>query len=207
MLVAVCDDDRTITDYIKLLIDTEFRDIIQTKIYDSASDLESSILKNEIPDAIIIDICIKNENGLEMLKRVREHIPTTPVIFITGYLEYCSDIFIDKNKLFYHINKILKYLTLNKPLSIKISVNRQNIIIDKSKILYLESHERKVTYYTATDKYEEYIKLDNAMIKLDNSFLRCQIVISDGTKIPVSRSYYDNVKKMIFKHKASKIGL
>ena len=148
MLVAVCDDDRTITDYIKLLIDTEFRDIIQTKIYDSASDLESSILKNEIPDAIIIDICIKNENGLEMLKRVREHIPTTPVIFITGYLEYCSDIFIDfnpwglitkpidKNKLFYHINKILKYLTLNKPLSIKISVNRQNIIIDKSKILY-----------------------------------------------------------------------
>ena len=67
MLVAVCDDDRTITDYIKLLIDTEFRDIIQTKIYHSASDLESSILKNEIPDAIIIDICIKNENGLEML--------------------------------------------------------------------------------------------------------------------------------------------
>ena len=65
MLVAVCDDDRTITDYIKLLIDTEFRDIIQTKIYDSASDLESSILKNEIPDAIIIDICIKNENGLK----------------------------------------------------------------------------------------------------------------------------------------------
>ena len=109
-------------------------------------------------------------------------------------------------------------------MSIKISVNRQNIIIDKSKILYLESHERKVTYYTATDKYEEYIKLDNAMIKLDNSFLRChksyadnlkyavdllkyKIVISDGTKIPVSRSYYDNVKKMIFKHKASKIGL
>lgn len=236
MLVAVCDYDRTITDYIKLLIDTEFRDIIQTKIYDSASDLESSILKNEIPDAIIIDICIKNENGLEMLKRVREHIPTTPVIFITGYLEYCSDIFIDfnpwglitkpidKNKLCYHINKILKYYNFNKPLSIKISVNRQNIIIDKSKILYLESHERKVTYYTAADKYEEYIKLDNAMIKLDNSFLRChksyavnltyavdllkyKIVMSDGTKVPVSRNYYDNVKKMIFKHKASKIGL
>ena len=58
MLVAVCDDDRTITDYIKLLIDTEFRDIIQTKIYDSASDLESSILKNEIPDAIIIDLSL-----------------------------------------------------------------------------------------------------------------------------------------------------
>ena len=35
MLVVVCDDDRTITDYIKLLIGTEFRDIIQTKIYDS----------------------------------------------------------------------------------------------------------------------------------------------------------------------------
>lgn len=62
------------------------------------------------------------------------------------------------------------------------------------------------------------------MIKLDNSFLRChksyavnlkyavdllkyKIVMSDGTKVPVSRNYYDNVKKMIFKHKASKIGL
>ena len=95
--MAVCDDDRTITDYIKLLIDTEFGTNIQTKIYNSVDDLESSILKNEIPDAIIMDICIKNENGLEMLKRVRKHIPTTPVIFITGYLEYCQDIFIDFN--------------------------------------------------------------------------------------------------------------
>ena len=95
MLIAVCDDDRTITDYIKLLIDTEFGTNIQTKIYNSVDDLESSILKNEIPDAIIMDICIKNENGLEMLQRVRKHIPTTPVIFITGHLEYCQDIFIE----------------------------------------------------------------------------------------------------------------
>ena len=160
MLMAVCDDDRTITDYIKLLIDTEFGTNIQTKIYNSVDDLESSILKNEIPDAIIMDICIKNENGLEMLKRVRKHIPTTPVIFITGYLEYCQDIFIDfnpwglitkpidKNKLCYHINKILKYYNFNKPLSIKISVNRQNRPHYKSSKRSRKSNLGRHNYHT-----------------------------------------------------------
>lgn len=61
------------------------------------------------------------------------------------------------------------------------------------------------------------------MIKLDNSFLRChksyavnlkyavdllkyKIVMSDGTKVPVSRNYYDNVKKWFLSIKLQKSG-
>lgn len=131
---------------------------------------------------------------------------------------------IDKQKLFFYIDKINSYYNTNKQLTVKISTYGQTISIDKNNIIFLESHERKVMYHTNSQKYEEYIKLDNAMNKLDNSFLRCHksyavnlkyvsdfsksnILLINNKSIPVSRSHYDNVKKLIYEYNASKIGL
>ena len=236
MVIAVCDDDKKITDYIGSVINKKFGNQILIKSYNFLNDLETSIFKNEIPDAIIMDICVEKDNGIEMLRKIREQILTVPVIFITGYTEYCQDIFIDfnpwglltkpidKDKLFYYIDKIINYYKFSKPSSVKISINGQDTFIDKSRIIYLESHKRKVTYHTDSENYEEYIKLDDAMKKFDSCFIRChkgyavnfkyifklfksEIVLTTGEKIPVSRSHYENVKKLIFEHKASTIGL
>lgn len=236
MIIAICDDDKKITDYIESSINSEFGKQIHTKSFNVLKDLENAILKNEIPDTIIMDICVKEENGIDTLRKIRKYIPNIPVIFITGYTEYCQDIFIDFNPwglltkpidnkvLFYYINKIINQFNLGKPSLIKISVQGQNISIDKSKIIYLESRERKVTYHTVTDNYEEYIKLDVAMNKLDNSFLRChksytvnlkyaaklsksKIILTNGESIPVSRSHCENAKKRFFDYKALKMGL
>ena len=90
MVIAVCDDDKKITDYIGSVINKKFGNQILIKSYNFLNDLETSIFKNEIPDAIIMDICVKKDNGIEMLRKIREQILTVPVIFITGYTEYCQ---------------------------------------------------------------------------------------------------------------------
>lgn len=236
MIIAVCDDDKIITSHISYLIRAKFLSIVETRCFNSLEGFKTSVLNKEIPDAIIMDICVNNGNGILMLREMRELIPKIPVVFITGYTEYSQDIFIDfvpfglltkpidSDKLYYYINKIIDYYKINRSSFVKLSVNGQNILIDKNEILYLESHERKVTYHTVSDKFEEYIKLDNAMQKIDDNFLRChksyavnlkyatdfsksKITLSSGDQIPISRSQYDKVKKVFFEHMASKIGL
>ena len=236
MLVMICDDDINIANYIKSLIESNYKENIKIKTYSTVKELENSIFNKETPNAIILDICVESNNGIESAKNIRKYIPNTPVIFLTGYIEYCQDIFInfnpfglltkpiDKQKLFFYIDKINSYYNTNKQLTVKISTYGQTISIDKNNIIFLESHERKVMYHTNSQKYEEYIKLDNAMNKLDNSFLRCHksyavnlkyvsdfsksnILLINNKSIPVSRSHYDNVKKLIYEYNASKIGL
>ena len=85
MIIAICDDDKKITDYIESSINSEFGKQIQTKSFNVLKDLENAILKNEIPDTIIMDICVKEENGIDTLRKIRKYIPNIPVIFITGY--------------------------------------------------------------------------------------------------------------------------
>lgn len=232
----ICDDDINIANYIKSLIEKNYDENIKVNTYNTVDKLEHSIFNKEIPNAIIMDICVKKSNGIDALKKVRKYIPRTPVIFITGYTEYCQDIFIDFNpfglltkpidsqKLYFYIDKIISQYKSDQPLNVEISANGQKINIDKNDIIFLESKERKVIYHTKLEKYEEYIKLDNAMNKLDNSFLRCHksyavnlkyvsdfsksnILLINNKSIPVSRSHYDNVKKLIYEYNASKIGL
>ncbi len=143
MVIAVCDDDKKITDYIGSVINKKFGNQILIKSYNFLNDLETSIFKNEIPDAIIMDICVKKDNGIEMLRKIREQILTVPVIFITGYTEYCQDIFIDfnpwglltkpidKDKLFYYIDKIINYYKFSKPSLSKFQLTDKTLLLTK----------------------------------------------------------------------------
>ena len=236
MLVMICDDDINIANYIKSLIEKNYDENIKVNTYNTVDELEHSIFNKEIPNAIIMDICVEKSNGIDALKKVRKYIPRTPVIFITGYTEYCQDIFIDFNpfglltkpidsqKLYFYIDKIISQYKSDQPLNVEISANGQKINIDKNDIIFLESKERKVIYHTKIEEFQAYLKLDNAMNKIDNSFLRChksyavnlkyisdfskcKISLTNGNYIPVSRSYYEKVKRQIFEYKASKIGL
>ncbi len=235
MLFAVCDDDSKITDYIKNKLDYITDVKIETILFHSLSEMTGSICKNKIPDAIFMDICVGKENGIDALKNLSHQIFNTPVIFITGYPEFCQDIFIDfkpwglltkpidDHKLLYYINKLV-YSYRNENSSVTITSNGRKSKIMCNDIFFLESHERKVIYNTTKGNFEEYIKLDKAIEKLKTDFLKChksfavnlkyvkdfsklKILLSNGEEIPISRSQYENVRKTIFEYNAKKIGL
>lgn len=235
MLFAVCDDDNNITGYIKNKLDS-IKDVkTETVVYNSVSELTDAILDNNTPDAIFMDICVGKYNGIDELKKIKHKLINTPVIFITGYPEFCQDIFIDfkpwglltkpidDEKFMYYVNKII-YSQHNKDFEINITSNGRKTKILCKDILFIESRERKVIYNTTNGLFEEYIKLDKAMQKLSNNFLRIhksyavnlkyikdfsksRILLITGSELPISRSHCDDVKKTIFEYKSQILGI
>ena len=44
-------------------------------------------LKYEVPDVVISDIRMPGMNGIELLEKLKQHSPSTPVIIMTAYSE------------------------------------------------------------------------------------------------------------------------
>ena len=65
MLVMICDDDINIANYIKSLIESNYKENIKIKTYCTVKELENSIFNKETPNAIILDICVESNNGIE----------------------------------------------------------------------------------------------------------------------------------------------
>jgi DNA-binding NtrC family response regulator len=50
------------------------------------------VVKNQHPQLVVSDIHMPNRNGLLLLQDIRQLNPTLPVILITGYISYKSDL-------------------------------------------------------------------------------------------------------------------
>lgn len=79
---------------------TRFRKLLEEVIGgcrivgEAANGLEAlNWLKTQIVDVVITDIRMKDMNGIELLKRLREQYPSMPVVIVSGYgdFEYAKD--------------------------------------------------------------------------------------------------------------------
>jgi len=79
--VVVVDDDEAILRMVELcLADDGYR---VTKCSDGRSLLE--VLESRLPDAVILDLHLPGEDGLTILRRIREEIQELPIIISTAY--------------------------------------------------------------------------------------------------------------------------
>lgn len=236
MLFFICDDNSDINSFIRDKIYERYGKAVDTVLFTDANVLTEYITNEKTPDAIIMDICVANVNGITSLKGIKNKIKNTPVIFITGYMEYCQDIFfdfnpwglltkpIDEEKLYYHIDNLVAQYK-RKHLKINITFAGERISANLSDIVYVESRGRKTIYHFSDNKIlQEYIKLDDAFEKLKTGFLRChksysvnieyiknisdtEIILQTGDSVPISRSYKDKARRAYFEYSAAEIGL
>lgn len=89
MLMTICDDDRFITEYIKNITQTHFPQI-DVVTFQSARKMTEYIIKENIPDIIISDICVGKEDGIDELKQISDRIRHTRLIFFTGFFPTLS---------------------------------------------------------------------------------------------------------------------
>lgn len=94
MNIAICDDDYQLCMYLKKLIINKYNNFVSVHIFNSTQDMIKNIENKQLPNAILMDICVGNDNGINSLKEISKLVKNIPVIFITGYTEYCQDIFI-----------------------------------------------------------------------------------------------------------------
>lgn len=179
--IAVVDDDKSVCDQIKSLIERYCYNIeceFEINIYYSCEDLIGQYLQGNRYDLLLLDIEFnalgsQNMSGIELGIKLRSIFDNynTCIVYVTSFKEYAIDAI-----------KIRPYDYIQKPVSKeKIASLLDSFIADSksgkmlfefstsksanqvmvSNIRYLESRGRKIIIHTVTKEYEFYGKLSD----------------------------------------------
>lgn len=215
--IFVCDDDINITEFLKFFIMKHFGDESKVVTMNRCQELIGMVEMNEhVPDVLIMDINLKDGNGIDTVKHLQKLYPKLKVIYLTGIINYATAIFetnpsyfllkpINENTLCDAITKVKKEIEQDKSDSIVIKTNGSEVILYRRDIMYIESQGRKLILYMSDGKRNEiYEKMDIFQNQLGGSFIRShksflinmkyiiertnkEFYLSDGKVLPISK--------------------
>ncbi len=222
--IFVCDDDINITEFLKFFIMKHFGEEYKVTTLNRCQDLIRMIeMKERVPDILIMDINLKDGNGIDTVKRLQERHPKMKVIYLTGIINYATAIFetnpayflvkpINENHLSSAIEKVSREIEFDKSDSIVIKANGSEIILYRRDILYVESQGRKLILYMIDGtRHEIYEKMDVIQEHLGRAFVRShksflihmkyivertnkEFFLTDGKVLPISKSNLKDAK-------------
>ncbi len=225
MRIAVCDDEelfriefKSVLD--KVLINAEY----DIDTFPSGSSLYESFLKNPF-DLVFLDIEMPGIDGITLAKRLRAVSENVQIVFLTSHIEYALEGYevnalrylvkpVDMNKL----SEVLKYIQDKKNNSRQIMIKQEgeDIVIDISDIIYMESMDKNVRIVTSKSEYITRYNISDYEEELKNSgFLRIHrgylislskvkkivkndVVMDGDISLPVSRSNIKTLKDALY---------
>jgi two-component system, NtrC family, response regulator PilR len=99
--VLIVDDERSMRDFLKILLEKEGHEV--TTASSGASALDA--LDKHTVDVIVSDIRMPGMTGIELLETVKEHSPEMPIILITAFASPDDAVLAMKNGAFDYISK------------------------------------------------------------------------------------------------------
>lgn len=165
--IAVCDDEIRMTSYIEsLLLDCsrEFDISVDVDIFYTGKALLEYIENNNKYDMLYLDIYLRNENGVEIARKIRMIDKKLIIIFVTNYEGFAKEAF-----------EVDAYRFISKPISK--SIFKKYFISAKDRIMkkpeFFQFHYNKVPYriplnkivYFKSDKRITYIITENKIYK------------------------------------------
>ncbi|WP_270505978.1 LytR/AlgR family response regulator transcription factor [Paraclostridium sordellii] len=220
--ISICEDEKfyrnILKEYIHSILKNEYIEY-ELSIYSSGTEFFNNIDKKV--DILLLDICLINESGMDIARKLRDINIKTEIIFITSMQNYVYEAY--EVKAFRYMLKPIEYDLLSKYLKDCISeiLNKNNMIVIKSnkntlvlpinKILYIEVVRKIVTIYVLDGQHKIEISLKKLEKQLLNySFFRCHnsylvnlkaisgikgnFIIINDYEVPVSRSKYKELQ-------------
>lgn len=225
MRIAVCDDEelfriefKSVLD--KVLINAEY----DIDTFSGGSSLYEAFLKNPF-DLVFLDIEMPGIDGITLAKRLRTVSENVQIVFLTSHIEYALEGYevnalrylvkpVDMNKL----SEVLKYIQDKKNNSRQIMIRQEgeDIVIDISDIIYMESMDKNVRIVTSKSEYITRYNISDYEEELKNSgFLRIHrgylislskvkkivkndVVMDGDISLPVSRSNVKALKDALY---------
>jgi len=230
--IAICDDENQQAQYIKNFVINwaEKKDIKVTfDMFESAEKFTAAWIWSDcrMCDILLLDIQMSGQNGIELAKEIRKTNFKLPIIFITGFADYMSEGYdvsalhylikpVKEKKLFEVLDKAVTALEIDNEF-ITLSVNRENLIIPLSNIIYIESSLHYVLINTVKEQYKVKMPLTEIENKLGNGFFRCtrsfivglryvrrmsknEVILTNDISIPLSRGLYKNLSKAFIEY-------
>lgn len=218
MRFAICDDEKVSRDEIAGLINT-YQVQRKLDIFSDAFDSGQKLLSSKLDyDVILMDYQMRDIDGIETCRKIREINKDCIIIFISAYPLVALDSFevdtfrfitkpIDTAKLFKALDDYLATLNADNVLSLK--THEANWIIKMSEIIYAEANGKHTFIRTADRTYDIHIHLKAVEKQLNKTmFIRCHRTYVVGFRHiknhTTSEILFDNGEKAeIGKHYAS----
>jgi CheY-like chemotaxis protein len=83
--ILLADDNHTVREFCRRELEEEGYRVVLAR--DGGEAI--GVLRRELPDLVVLDICMPRTDGLEAVQRIKEIEPQVPVIFFTSYDEDC----------------------------------------------------------------------------------------------------------------------
>lgn len=187
--IVICDDSATQAEYTARIVNRAIGDIAHdTEIFLSPQALLDKCSAGDYaPDIAVLDIAMGEMSGIELAKRLNALAPGCRIIFLTGYLNYATEVysaehcyFILKSELKFRIGDALeKALAAIDPAhsttpSLIIKMRSKTIPVSISTVKYIERIKRQTRVATMEGEYITYQTPKELITgEVEKYFLRC----------------------------------
>lgn len=200
----------------------------EISVFSSAEEFEAAITRSGNRfDVLLLDIELGGKSGMELAHEMRERGDRISIIFITGSEEYLREGY--SIQPIHYLLKPVSKGKVAEALKIDLDLNyhKNNIVLQKGaktvilpvdNIVYIESLDHKVIVHSTHEEHVFKWSLseimqslpENLFCRVHNSyivnmkhiveFLRSEIVLSNGSRLPVGRKYYETVQKSFVRY-------
>ena len=214
--IAICDDEKHMSDHIRSMISDFFRKKNQEISLHMFSSGEELLSYNGQIDILFLDIQMKDMDGMETARKLRADKFRGFLVFITVLKEMVFQSFevqaydylvkpVDKKQFEKTMERLYASTQNASEDSLLVQKGYEGRIIPKDEIVFCEIIDRKIYLNLASGEVVDYYeRIENLETKLDNRFYRCHrsylinlkhlkgykngtAYMDNGKEIPVSR--------------------
>lgn len=227
--IAICDDEQNQIEYITSIVTSWSNHkghSCEIRTFASAEAFLFEYEEDKAYDILLLDVEMKNMNGIELAKRIRKDNNRAEIIFITSHFEFVGEGYevdalhylikpISVEKFTQVLTKAAEKLSVEPP-SVVISCEGETVKLYESDILYVESFLHYIVIHTKDNEYKikENIsvfenKVSDVFYRIHRSYLvslkyitrisRTSVNIGN-TELPLSRGKYDNINRAFIEH-------
>ncbi len=224
--IAICDDSLIDLQYIKSIVEkwkNKTNLTCKISLFSSAENFLFNYSDFKEYDILLLDIEMKNMDGVTLAKTIRKDNKLVQIIFITGYSDYILDGYdvdalhylmkpVNSDKLEQVLTKAVSLINKNEK-CLKLTIYGQMYRIPLQEITHLEVIQNYVTIYSK-EKYTIKKTLREIEKLLDDRFFRVsrsvivnlhyisrvtkhEVVLNNGILLQLPRGMYDALNRAI----------
>lgn len=173
-------------------------------------------------DILLLDIEMKEMNGVDLARRVRQGNDGLQIVFITGYPDFIAEGYevsalhylmkpVSREKLYAVLDKAAANLAKTEK-RLCVTYERRTEFVPFSQILYVEAQRQYVLIHTFGETYRMKRSFAETVDELDEFFFKCQrsycvnlchvtqikrscVLLKNGEEVPVSRGMAEMIGK------------